>query len=108
MNFGTNKSLIEVIKKGSFEGTCVRDIYSNINSKWYKNSWKEFNSLKNIDTKCSSNFYDTKINKYGIKCGTSLRFWENKGWIHPNEPMGGFSGILDIIWVEDLQMMKGK
>ena len=49
MNFGTNKSLTEVIKKGSFEGTCVRDIYYNINNKWYKNSWKEFNSLKNID-----------------------------------------------------------
>ena len=23
------------------------------------------------------------MNKYGVKCGTSLRFWENKGWINP-------------------------
>ena len=22
------------------------------------------------------------MNKYGVKCGTSLRFWENKGWIN--------------------------
>ena len=22
------------------------------------------------------------VNKYGVKCGTSLRFWENKGWIN--------------------------
>ena len=23
------------------------------------------------------------MNKCGVKCGTSLRFWENKGWINP-------------------------
>ena len=77
MNFGKmelylNKSPIEVIKEGAFEGTYFRDIYSNINDKWYKNSWKEFDSLKNVDPKYySSNFYDNKINKYEIKYGTS-------------------------------------
>ena len=30
------------------------------------------------------------INKYGVKCGTSLRFWENNGWIHPIDPYGWF------------------
>ena len=48
-------------------------------------------SLKDIDSKYySSNFYDVKFNKYGIKCDTSVRFWENKGWIHPNDPYGRF------------------
>ena len=75
-----NKLPIEIIKEGAFGGTYFRDIYSNVNGKWYKNSWKEFDSLKNIDPKYySSNFYDIKINKYGVKCGTSLRFLENKG-----------------------------
>ena len=46
MNFGTNKTPVEVIKEGAFGGTCFRDIYSNINGKWYKNTWKESNSLK--------------------------------------------------------------
>ena len=91
MNFGTNKTPIEVINEGAFGGTYFRDIYSNINNKWLKNSWKEFSLLKDVDLKhYSSNFYDTKINKYGIKCGTSLRFWENKGWIHPNDAYGWF------------------
>ena len=96
MDFGTielhpNKSPIEVIKESAFGSTYFRDIYSNVNSKWYKNSWKEFNDSKNIDPKYySSSFYDIKINKYGVKCGTSLRFWENKGWIHPNNPYGWF------------------
>ena len=26
-----------------------------------------------------SNCYDIKVNKNGVKCGTSLTFWENKG-----------------------------
>ena len=38
MNFGTNKTPIEVIKEGSFGRTYFRDIYSNTNGKWYKNS----------------------------------------------------------------------
>ena len=28
------------------------------------------------------------VNKYGVKCGTSLRFWENKGWINKTDPCG--------------------
>ena len=30
------------------------------------------------------------VNKYGAKCGASLRFWENKGWIHSIDPYGWF------------------
>ena len=25
-----------------------------------------------------------------MKCGTSLKFWENKGWINPIDPYGWF------------------
>ena len=81
MNFSPNKTPIEIIKEGAFGGTYFRDIYSGINEKWYKNSWKEFVHLKNIDAKFyTSDYYDVNVNKYGIKCGTSLRFWENNGW----------------------------
>ena len=37
-----------MIKKGEFERTCFRDIYSGFNG----------------------------------RCGTSLRIWEDKGWIN--------------------------
>ena len=30
------------------------------------------------------------MNKYGIKCRTSLRFWENKGWLNKIDPYGWF------------------
>ena len=87
MDFGTKLTPIEVIKKGSFGGTYFRDIYFGVNSKWYQNSWKEFKELKNIDRKyyCSDH-HDAGLNKYGVKCGTSLRFLENKRWISGIDP----------------------
>ena len=91
MNFSPNKTPIEIIKEGAFGGTCFRDIYSNINEKWYKNSWKEFIHLKNIDVKFyASDYYDVNVNKYGVKQETSLRFWENKGWINKIDRYGWF------------------
>ena len=51
MNFSPIKTPIEIIKEGAFDGTYFRDIYSIINKKWYKNPWKEFVQLKNIDAK---------------------------------------------------------
>ena len=81
MNFSPNKTPVEIIKEGEFGGAYFRDSYSGINRKWYKNSWKEFFQLKNINAKFyASGYYDYyyDVNKYGVKCGTSLRFWENK------------------------------
>ena len=79
---------------------CVPDAMKNLNikvfilmliGKWYKKSWKDFNQLKNIDQKYyCSDYYDVSVNKYGVKCGTSLRFWENKGWINEIDPYGWF------------------
>ena len=91
MDFGTNKTPVEVIKEGVFGGTYFRDIYSGVNGKWYRKSWKEFDELKNINPKYyCSNYYDVSVNEYGAKCGTSLRSWENNGWINPIDPYGWF------------------
>ena len=53
--------------------------------------------MKNIDQKfyCSDyyasvNNDDASVNKNGVKSGTSLRFWENKGWINEIGPYGWF------------------
>ena len=75
MNFSPNKTPFEVIREGAFGGTYFRDIYSGINGKRYKSSWKEFVMLENIDAKIyASDYCDVNVNKCGIKCGTSLRF----------------------------------
>ena len=38
-----------MIREGTFGGTYFRDIYSSVNGKWYKKSWKEFDQFKYID-----------------------------------------------------------
>ena len=91
MDFGANKTPVKIIREGPFGGTYFRDIYSSATGKWYKKSWKELDQLKDIDQKFyCSDYYDCSINKYGAKCGTSLRFWENKGWINEIDPYGWF------------------
>ena len=91
MDFGSNKTPAEVIKEGAFGGTYFRDIYSGVNSKWFRKLWKEFDDLENIDQKyCFSNYYDVNVNKCGVKFGTSLRLWENIRWINSVDSYGWF------------------
>ena len=52
---------------------------------------KEFHQLKNIDQKFYfSDYHDVSVNKFGVQCRTSLRFWENKGRINEIDPYGWF------------------
>ena len=89
MDFEANKTPVKLIKEVAFGGTYFSYIYSGINNKWYRKSGKELDGLKNIDKKYyCSNYYDVNVNKYGHKCGVSLRFWENKGWINSIGPYG--------------------
>ena len=47
--------------------------------------------MKDIDQKFyCSDYCDVSVNKYGVKCGTLLRFWENKGWINKIDPYDWF------------------
>ena len=86
-----NISPIDVIKKGAFGGKYFRDTYSNVTGKFYKNSWKEFKELKNIDEKYyCSDFYYVNLNCYKAEVGNSLRFWESKGLINKLDPYGWF------------------
>ena len=44
VDFGPNKTLVEVIKEGVFGATYFRDIFSGINDKWYRKLWKDLMS----------------------------------------------------------------
>ena len=90
-SFKPNLTPIQVIKKIAFGGTYFRYIYSGVNDKFYKNSWKEIKKLEDIDKKYyASGLYDVSVNKYGVKCETSLRFLESKNRIRPIDPYGWF------------------
>ena len=50
MDFNANKTPVELTKEGAFGGTYFRDIYSSVNEKRYKKSWKEFDQFAQIIT----------------------------------------------------------
>jgi hypothetical protein len=94
--FTPNVSPKEVFQKGSFGGTYFRPIYSSITKKHYKSddvikeypkSW--FQGI-DIQKKVTSSTYDKQVNKYKVKCGSSLEAWEKSGWITKQDPYGWF------------------
>lgn len=88
-DFGPNLNPHEMFKLGSFGGTYWRPIYSSILKKDLKNVHKQYEFLKDIpEEKLSSPKCDISKNKYGVRVGTSLDFWESKGWIHKEHPYG--------------------
>jgi hypothetical protein len=89
--FLPNLSPRQIFNLGSFGGTYWRPIHSgvtrkkhiNIHHKYPKSWWKGLEENKLSHTK-----YDKSKNRYKVKVGTSLKFWENKKWINKNNPYG--------------------
>ena len=85
--FKPNKSPKEVFQEGSFGGTYFRPIYSSVTKRNYTSNQviKEYPKswFKDIDIQkmVTSPEYDKDINKYKVKCGSSLEMWEENGWI---------------------------
>ena len=74
-----------------FEELILETFILVFNGKWYRKSWKESDEPNNIAQKYyCSNHYDSSANKYGAKCGTSLKFCKTKGCIHSIDPYGWF------------------
>ena len=73
----------EMLHKGIFGGTYFADL---IDHKEFPNDW--FNDL-------DENFYNSKeylvnINFFKIRSGQTQKEWEEKGWIHEDDPRGWF------------------
>ena len=89
--FTPNLTPKQMFELGSFGGTYWRPIKSKFFKKKLKNKHKKYIWLNNIDSdKLTRPFdkYDKKINRYGVKVGTTLEFWEEKGWIDKKDPYG--------------------
>ena len=90
MDFGANKTPVEVIKTDAFGDTYFRNNYFGVNGKWYRKSWKELDELRDINQKYYCSNYYVTVNKYSVKGRASLRFWEKKGWINHIDTYGWF------------------
>ena len=93
--FKPNLSPKEIFRLGSFGGTYFRHIKSTVVNKQLKDQHKEYKKygwFNNLDEEkyVTSEACNLKINKYGVKSGTSLDFWESKGWIKEIDPYGWF------------------
>ena len=90
--FKPNLSPKEMFRLGSFGGTYWRPIYSHVTKQHYKNiHQKQFPKswwAGIPESHLSSADYDKSINKYKVKVGTSLEFWEGKKWIRESHPYG--------------------
>ena len=91
--FTPNLSPRDIFVLGSFGGTYWRPIYSQVTGKNYKDKHLAFPKSwwKGIPDKWLTNEwdnYDKHINKYGVKVGTTLEFWEDKNWITRYNPYG--------------------
>tara|TARA_Y100000816_G_scaffold288690_1_gene273726 strand:+ start:2436 stop:3173 length:738 start_codon:yes stop_codon:yes gene_type:complete len=89
--FKPNLTPYQVMKMGSFGGTYYRPIKSGVTHKDLKNQHKKYNwDLPNNMLTLPFDKYDISINKYKVKVGTTLDFWESKGWITKYDPYGWF------------------
>ena len=92
-DFTPNLSPRKMFQLGSFGGTYWRPIDSKFYESTLKNQHKKYPSKwwKNIpEQRLTKPFeqYDITINKYKVKVGTTLEFWEEKNWIDKQDPYG--------------------
>lgn len=92
-DFRPNLSPRDIFKLGSFGGTYWRPIYSSVTKKKYKNIHKQYptswwSNIPESHLIRSWEDYDIDINRYKVKVGTTLEFWEEKNWITHNHPYG--------------------
>ena len=92
-DFTPNLSPKEMFELGSFGGTYWRPIKSKFCKNILKNQHENYPSKwwKNVPVKHLTkpfDEYDVKVNKYKVKVGTTLEFWEEKNWIDKQDPYG--------------------
>lgn len=88
--FRPNLSPKQIFERGAFGGTYWRPIHSTVTGKNYKNAHKKFPKSWWGKQEVTLPFdeYDKSLNMYGVKVGTTLEFWEDKGWITKYDPYG--------------------
>lgn len=71
----------EMLHLGVFGGRYMRDCRKEFPKEWF------FKAKFHPDGKPG---HDTKLNFFGVDASQSLKIWQKKGWIHPQDPRGWF------------------
>ncbi|MBH98554.1 MAG: hypothetical protein CMM56_08895 [Rhodospirillaceae bacterium] len=83
MNFSPMLTPKEMIHKGIFGGTYFSELvdHREFPEEWFKGLEEKFYCSKK---------YRSEVNLFKIKSGQSQKEWEDKGWIHRDDPRGWF------------------
>ncbi len=68
----------EMLALGVFCGKYMSDCQDEFPASWFANA------------KLSPDKPDCSLNYFGVKASRPLRYWQDKGWIHPDDPRGWF------------------
>ncbi len=71
----TPKAMLEL---GVFGGKYMTDCRAEFPTEWFKKA------------KLCSKKHDPELNFFGINASQPLSVWQEKGWIHPDDPRGWF------------------
>lgn len=68
----------EMLALGVFGGKYMTDCKKEFPVSWFKNA------------KLCSEKHDAKLNFFGVNASQSLKVWQDKDWLHPDDPRGWF------------------
>jgi len=68
----------EMLALGVFGGKYMTDCKKEFPADWWDNA------------KLSPAKSDPKLNYFGVHASKPLKYWKDKGWIHPQDPRGWF------------------
>jgi len=99
--FRPNLTPRQIFQLGSFGGSYWRPIYSGVLKKNLENQHLKYKNIKDPVTGKEENWWegisdnlliklkpDLNLNKYKVHSGTTLEYWEEKNWIHSQDPYG--------------------
>jgi len=68
----------EMLALGIFGGKYMTDCREEFPEDWF------------TDARLSSDRHDPSLNFFGVNASKPLAYWQEKGWIHPDDPRGWF------------------
>ena len=91
--FRPNLTPRQIFEFGSFGGTYWRPIHSSVTGQEHVNCHlvypkKWWQNIPDFMLKNTTENYSIAVNKYKVKVGTSLEFWQHKNWIKKIDPRG--------------------
>ena len=68
----------EMLELGVFCGKYMTDCRDEFPAEWFAGA------------RLAEDKADCSLNYFGVRAGSSLKVWREKGWIHPDDPRGWF------------------